>query len=56
MNAGLNVGDIIFQLFTFGSIIIFIGIFFLFLRSSKKKKEQLDRIENKLNSLKDNKE
>lgn len=40
MNAGVNVGDIIFQLFALGVPIFFIVILFLFWRSSKKKKEQ----------------
>jgi hypothetical protein len=48
MNAGVNVGDIIFQLFALGVLISFIAILFLFWRSSKKRKEQLNRIEDKL--------
>ncbi|MGM0879152.1 MAG: DUF4083 domain-containing protein [Bacillota bacterium] len=51
MNAGVNVGDIIFQLFALGVPIFFIVILFLFWRSLKKKKEQLNRIEEKLDSL-----
>ena len=49
--SGLNVGDIIFQLFTLGVPILFIVIIVLFWRSYKRKKAQLDRIEDKLNSL-----
>jgi hypothetical protein len=48
MSGGLNVGDIIFQNITFGVPILFIVIIFLFWRYSKKRKEQLDRIEQKL--------
>lgn len=51
MNAGFNNGDLIFQLFTLGVPIFFIAILFLFWRSSKKKKAQLNRIEEKLDSL-----
>lgn len=49
--SGLNVGDIIFQLFTLGVPILFIVIIVSFWRSYKRKKAQLDRIEDKLNSL-----
>jgi cbb3-type cytochrome oxidase subunit 3 len=51
MNGGVNVGDIIFQLFALGIPIFFIAILFLFWRSSKKKKAQLNRIEEKLDTL-----
>lgn len=44
----LNIGDIIFQLFAI-LVPIFIVVVIVFLvRSSKKRKEQLDRIEDKL--------
>ncbi|TCN26485.1 hypothetical protein [Mesobacillus foraminis] len=42
MNAGVNMGDIIFQVFSLGVPIFFIAILLLFWRSSKKKKEQLN--------------
>jgi hypothetical protein len=51
MNTGVNIGDIIFQLFALGIPICFIAIILLFWRSLKKKKEQLDRIEEKLDSM-----
>lgn len=51
MNTGVNVGDIIFQLFAIGVPVFFIVILYLFWRSLKKKKDQLDRIEEKLDSL-----
>ena len=50
MNAGINVEDILFQLFALGVPIFFIVILLLYWRSSKKKKEQLNRIEEKLDS------
>lgn len=51
MTAGVHVGDIIYQLFALGVPIFLIVILFLYWRSSKKKKEQLNRIEEKLDSL-----
>ncbi|MGJ7913237.1 hypothetical protein [Neobacillus sp. LXY-1] len=47
----MNIADIIFQLFVFAVPVIFIAIFFLSWRSFKMKKEQLNRIEEKLNSI-----
>lgn len=44
----LNIGDIIFQLFVFLIPIVIIVAIIYFVRSSKKRKEQLDRIEEKL--------
>jgi hypothetical protein len=54
MSTGVNIGDIIFQTFSIGIPIFVIVILFSFWRNSKRKKAQLDRIEQKLNSL-DNK-
>ncbi|MBT2756904.1 DUF4083 domain-containing protein [Mesobacillus foraminis] len=51
MNARVNMGDIIFQIFSLGVPIFFIAILLLFWRSSKKKKEQLNRIEEKFDSI-----
>lgn len=51
MSAGLNLGDIIFQLLALGVPIFFIILLLSFWRNSKKKKEQLNRIEEKLNSI-----
>lgn len=45
MNAELNVGDIIFQLFSLGVLLFIIAILILYWHSLKKKKEQLNRIE-----------
>ena len=44
----LNIGDIIFQLFAILLPVLFIVGVVLFVRASKKRKEQLDRIEEKL--------
>jgi hypothetical protein len=54
MSTGVNIGDIIFQLVSIGIPIFVVYILFSYLRNSKRKKAQLDRIEQKLNSL-DNK-
>lgn len=51
MIAGVNVGDIIFQLLTMGVPVFFIIILFVFWRSSKIKKEQFNRIEEKFSSM-----
>jgi uncharacterized protein YoxC len=47
----LNFGDIIFQLFVFLIPIIFIILGIVFFRSSKKRTEQLKRIEEKLDRV-----
>jgi hypothetical protein len=44
----LNIGDIVFQLFTFLIPIILIILLIVFVRSSKKRNQQLKRIEEKL--------
>ncbi|RSD28873.1 DUF4083 domain-containing protein [Mesobacillus subterraneus] len=44
----MNIGDIIFQLFTLLIPFSLIAAIIYFVRSSKKRKEQLDRIEEKL--------
>lgn len=43
-----NIGDVIFQLFALLIPIVIIVAIIFFVRSSKKRKEQLDRIEEKL--------
>lgn len=48
---GLNIGDIIFQLFVILVPIIFIISILLFVRSLKKRNEQLKRIENKVDKI-----
>nr|WP_295974213.1 DUF4083 domain-containing protein [uncultured Bacillus sp.] len=51
MNASVNIGDMIFQLLFLGVPILIMAILLLFWRSSKKRNEQLNRIEEKLDSL-----
>ncbi|PLS03364.1 DUF4083 domain-containing protein [Neobacillus cucumis] len=50
----MNIGDIIFQLFAILVPIVFIVAIIFFVRSSKKRKEQLDRIEEKLDRISGN--
>jgi uncharacterized protein YoxC len=47
----MYIGDIIYQLFTILIPIVFIVAIIFFVRSSKKRKEQLDRIEEKLDKV-----
>ncbi|MFJ8071900.1 hypothetical protein ACIQZD_23710 [Peribacillus sp. NPDC096447] len=51
MIAGVNVGDIIFQLLSIGVPVFFKIILLVFWRSSKIKKEQFNRIEEKFSSI-----
>jgi hypothetical protein len=48
---GVNIGDIIFQLFAILVPIILIFLLVGFFRSSKKRNEQIKRIEDKLDSV-----
>jgi large-conductance mechanosensitive channel len=50
-SSSINVGDIIFQLVNFGFFGIAIIIVVSFFRSNKKRRNQLNRIEEKLNLL-----
>ena len=47
----LNLGDIIFQLFAILVPVFFVVLIFLFIRSSKKRNERLNRIEEKIDNL-----
>ncbi|MDX8365250.1 DUF4083 family protein [Cytobacillus sp. IB215665] len=47
----VNLGDLIFQLFTFGSLILAIILIVLFIRSILKRSNQLDRIEKKVDAI-----
>ncbi len=47
----LNLGDIIFQLFAILVPVFFVVLIFLFIRSSKKRNERLNRIEEKIDYL-----
>lgn len=51
----LNIGDIVFQLFTYLIPIILIILLIVFVRSSKKRKQQLKRIEEKLDIVSEQK-
>ena len=51
MSTGVNMGDVVFQLFSLAIPIIFIVILFSVWRASKQKKEQLNRIEEKLDRI-----
>lgn len=50
-SSSINVGDIIFQLVNFGFLALAIIIVVSFFRSNKKRRNQLNRIEEKLNLL-----
>lgn len=50
-SSSINVGDIIFQLVNFGFLASAIIIVVSFFRSNKKRRNQLNRIEEKLNLL-----
>ncbi|MGM7684754.1 DUF4083 domain-containing protein [Cytobacillus sp. Hm23] len=47
----VNLGDLIAQLFTFGSLILAIILIVLFIRSSLKRRNQLDSIEKKVDAI-----
>ncbi|WP_352223848.1 DUF4083 family protein [Bacillus sp. SM2101] len=47
----VNLGDLIFQLFTFGSLILGIILIVLFIRSISKRRNQLDSIEKKVDAI-----
>jgi len=50
-SSSINVGDVIFQLINFGFLALAIIIVVSFFRSNKKRSNQLNRIEEKLNIL-----
>ena len=50
-NKNLNVGDLIFTLFSLGILAIIIISVIWLLSSNKKRKNQLDNIENKIDAL-----
>lgn len=51
VNEMINIGDILFQLFGILVLVFFIAIIVFVARSSKKRKDQLDRIEEKLDRV-----
>ncbi|SMQ80954.1 hypothetical protein SAMN05444673_4056 [Bacillus sp. OV166] len=50
-SSSINVGDVIFQLINLGFLALAIIIVVSFFRSNKKRSNQLNRIEEKLNIL-----
>ena len=51
INSTINLGDIVFTLFTLGFVVLIIVLIVLFIRSNSKRKKQLDRIEKKMDNL-----
>lgn len=51
INNTFNLGDIFFTLFTFGFIVLILALIVWAIRSSSKRKRQLDRIEEKIDNL-----
>lgn len=51
MSSSLNTGDIFFQLFSFIVLAVFITGIIAFIRSRKRRNEQLERMEKKINEL-----
>lgn len=51
MNSGINIGDVLVTLFSFGFLIIIAIIVVSLFRSNNKRKNQLDRVEQKIDDL-----
>ena len=51
MLSSFNLGDALFQLFSFAFIVLIIALIVSLFRSNKKRKNQLDRIENKIDDM-----
>jgi hypothetical protein len=49
--SGLNSGDVLFQLFLLAFIVLIIVLIVSFFRSNKKRKDQLNRIEKKIDDM-----
>ncbi|MBS4200038.1 DUF4083 domain-containing protein [Bacillus sp. FJAT-49732] len=47
----MNIGDVLFQLFSFGFLVFTIVLIVLLYHSYSKRRNQLDRIEKKLDAL-----
>ena len=47
----MNIGDVLFQLGSFGFVFLIIVLFVLFVRAAKKRSRQLDRLEQKVNEM-----
>ncbi|MGM0845556.1 MAG: DUF4083 domain-containing protein [Bacillota bacterium] len=50
---GYNIGDILYQLFSFGFVILFIVLIVFLFRSFSKRRKQLNNIERKVDLLND---
>lgn len=48
---GFNIGDALFQLFSFGFLVLIIVLIVLLFRSFSKRRNQLDSIEKKIDSI-----
>ncbi|WP_181444664.1 hypothetical protein [Bacillus sp. 03113] len=51
----MNIGDIIYQLFTILAPVVFIILIVLYVRNTKKHNDRLKRIEEKVDNLKNDK-
>ena len=51
MLSGFNLGDVLFQLFSLAFIVLIIVLIVSFFRSNKKWKDQLNRIEKKMDDM-----
>ena len=49
--SSFNIGDMIFQLFYLGFIVFIISLIVSFFRSRKKRRMQMDRLEEKIDAL-----
>ena len=49
--SGLNSGDVLFQLFSLAFIVLIIVLIVSFFRSNKKRNDQLNRIEKKMDDM-----
>lgn len=48
---GLNIGEVLWQLFNIGFLVLIVVLFVSLFRSNKNRREQLDRIEKKINDF-----
>ena len=51
MLSGFNLGDVLFQLFSLAFIVLIIVLIVSFFRSNKKRNDQLNRIEKKMDDM-----
>ena len=51
MLSGFNLGDALFQLISLAFIVLIIALIVSFFRSNKKRKDQLNRIEKKMDDM-----